>query len=326
MTIFKTAYDTSACSGFRLRETEEKLRVGLHSGAFHSKSIQLGEDSAPFTLHLVQGGNSSADVVPFFNHPLPFKVEGATVHGEVPREFAIDVRNFGKWYAPNEMFIVRNQPEYTWHVRRAVLNHLWLTERVEMLRDVSTIPAAVYSALVSECIARRFALDPAEQAVIAVMACYFYYCLFTDDGEFDEFEKNKVAGNIARITYVPAGKVLDLIGDMKVLHSLEELCAACRDKTESIRLDDFNVGVLIAICSGTWFGTNARENLAVGLEHVPTWLMIIMASLSEATFKRSVLAKLSVRFDKAAAASNFVKSMDVLLGGLSVVQATVAQP
>lgn len=324
MAIFKTAYDTSACSGFRLRDLEDKIKAGIFSGALYRKELQINEGER-FTLHLLEGGNSSADVIPFFNHPLPVKVEGVSVHGAVPREFAVDVRNFGKWYAPNETFIVRNNPEYSWNVKRAILNQLWLTERTEVLRDVSTIPAAVYASLISECIARRFALDPAEQATIAVVACYFYYCLFTDDAQFDEFEMNKVAGTIARVTRVPADKVFSIIDGMKVLHSLEELCTACREKTQSIRLDDFNVGVLIAICSGTWFGTNARENLAAGLEHIPTWIMIIMASLSEATFKRSVLAKLSVRFDKGGAGDNFVKSMDVLLGGHNVVQDQIAR-
>ena len=311
MAIYKTAYDTSACSGFRTGEVRDKLRASVYSGALRQLYVPLKHSDQTAALYLLQGGNSAADVVPFFNHP--FFLAGET-RGE-SGAFAVDVRNFGKWYAPNQLFVVRNQLEFAWTVRRAILNHLWLTERPEIFRDVSTIPAAVYSALISESIARRFALDAGEQATICVLACYFYYCLFTDEQTFDEFTLNKIAGNIARITRVGADRVFQIIGEQKVLHSLEELCTACREVTGSIRLDDFNIGVLVAICSGTWFGTNARENLAVALEHVPTWLMIVLASLSDASFKRSVLSKISVRYDKAGAAAGFTKSMEVLLGG-----------
>jgi hypothetical protein len=313
MAIFKTAYDTSACSGFRTREVKDKLEAGRFLGAFSTDTpFSLKTSGEQVTLQLLKGGNSAADVVPFFNHPFPLKASNGDASSV---EFALDVRNFGKWYAPNETFVVRNRPEYLWSVRRAVLNALWLTERPEIFRDLSTIPAAVYAGLISESIARRFALDAAEQITLSVVACYFYHCLFTDEKEFDEFTMNKVAGNIARITRAPAEKVFEIISDMKVLNSLDELCTACREKTGSVRLEDFNLGVLVAICSSTWFGTNAREILVVGLEHIPTWLAIVSASLNDATFKRSTLTKISTRYDKGGAAANFGKSLEMLIGG-----------
>lgn len=310
MSIFDTAYDTSACSGFLTQAVRDKLKAGMYSGAFRQLSIPLSQAEENANIYLLQGGNSSADVVPFFNHPFELKNEKRPGK-DASSVFVVDVRNFGKWYAPNGTFIVRNQPEYMWNIRRAILNHLWLTERHENFRDISPIPASVYSSLISESIARRFALDAAEQATVAVVACYFYYCLFTDEKEFDEFAHNKLAGNIAKVTRVPADKVFEIIDGLKVLNSLEDLCVACREKTGSIRLEEFNLGVLLAICSGTWFGTNARENLAVGLEHIPTWLMIVSASLNDASFKRSVLSKISIRYDKAGAADYFTKSMNL---------------
>lgn len=316
MGIFKTAYDTSVCSGFRMQEVSEKLKAGVYSGAFRQLSVLLKNTDQTVMLYLLQGGNSSADVVPYFNHPFPVKGDQKDHHtGEANINFAVDVRHFGKYNAPNETFVVRNRSEYMWNIRRALLNQLWRTERAEIFRDISTIPAAVYSSLISESIARRFALDPSEQAIIAVVACYYYHCLFSDEKEFDEFTLNKIVGTIARVTRVPADKVFSIVDGMRVLTSLDDLCQACREKTASIRLEDFNLGVLVAVCSGTWFGTNARENLAVGLEHVPTWLMIVMASLNDATFKRSVLSKIVVRYDKGGAGASFIKSMEVLMGG-----------
>lgn len=315
MAIYETAYDTSACSGARVMDLKDKLAKGILMGGLYNKELALNEHDKPVTLMLLQGGNSAADVIPYFNHPLEVKSSSGRDYC-----YAVDVRNFGKWYAPNQKFVVRNRPEFEWSIRRALLNHVWVTGRPELLRDISTIPAAVYSSLISECVARRFVLDAAEQATIAVLACYFYYGLFTNDKEFDEFQKNKIVGSIARITRIPAEKVFSIIDDLPVMFSLEELCEACKQKTGSVSLNDFNIGVLIAVVAGNWFGTNARENLAVALEHVPTWIMIVNASMTEATFKRSVLAKISARYDKNSAGQSMKKSLDIMLGGVSLVE------
>ncbi len=177
--------------------------------------------------------------------------------------------------------------------------------------------------MIGECIARRFALDTAEQATISVLAAYFYAGLFTDDVSFEELEAVKLAGSISRVTNVPAEKIMTILQDLPVIANLVDFCEVCKTKTGSVALTGLNVGVLIAIVGGNWFGTNARENIAVALEHVPTWIMIVAAALREATFKRSVVSKLAQRYDKGGAANNFVKSLDVLLGGPGVIQSQI---
>jgi len=318
MTIYKTAYDTTACSGFRTKDTQDKLRQGALSGAYRTVRVRTNHNEEGLDLLLLEGGNSSADVIPYFYHPM---VVPAPALKEPRLEFAIDVRSFGKWYAPNQVFVVRNHPEYDWHIKRAILNYVWMTERPEILRDISPIPAQVYAALMSECVARRFALDPGEKIKVAVVAAYFYYGLFSEDrlADRDEMEHNKIVGMVARATKVPADTVFTLLQDLPLINDLSFLCECIKKVTGSVALQDLNHGVLIAIMSGTWYGVNARENLAVALEHAPTWLMCVAASLQEATFKRSQLAKISMNFDRQNAASHFIKALDVLVGGPTVV-------
>lgn len=313
MSIFRTAYDTVGAAGYRLKEIEDKLKVGHVSRSFSHKEFKLSNFDETFQLEMIEGGNMNADNIPYFNHPVFVRdPDSKRMIGYV------DARNYGKWYQPQMTFIIRNHPEYNWHLLRGILNHIWLQERVELLRDVSTLPAGVYAALFSESITRKYALDPNEQAIISVVACYFYYSLFTDDKTFDEMEFNKITGKIAQITKVPATKVFEILDEVHPIHGLEALCEVIKEKTKSVRLVEFNVGVLLAIISGNWYGTNARENLAVALEHIPTWLLICYASINEATFKRSIIAKLVERFAKGNAGSTFVKSMNNILDYPSV--------
>lgn len=320
MTIYQTAYDTTACSGYRIKNTQDKLEEGALAGALRNVRVRTNHNEEGFSLCLLEGGNSAADVIPYFKHPMlmPYK---KLKDPEI--QFAVDVRDFGAWNAPNQMFRVKNRPEYDWNIKRAILNYVWMTERPEILRDISLIPAQTYAMLMSECVARRFALDPAEKIKVAVLACYFYLGLFNPDREAvrDEMELAKLVSMISRATKVPATAIMPIIEGIPLIPSLEMLCQYIIDATGSPALSEgLNVGVLMLIMNGTWYGNNARENLSVALEHVPTWLMCVAASLREATFKRSQLAKISMIFDRQGAADNFIRSLDVLIGGSTVIE------
>jgi hypothetical protein len=315
MSIKQTAYDTIACSGFKTSDilnslTEAKIQKSLNIKNHDSKRTDL-----KFKYNLVQGGNTPSDSIRFFGHPILFNTGEKDNHGINIKELAVDVRNFGKWYQPTEEFVVRNRPEYKWNIQRLILNQYWLVEKPELLRDISILPASVYSCLISECITRRFALNPLEQSIVSILSCYFYFCSFTNSKEFDEFEYTKLVSSIARATKLDAQFIFDTLEylDKKVLNSLEDLTKEIKDKTQNISLKDLNTGILFAICCNTWFGNNAREVLAVGLEHPPTWIMIVYASINESTFKKSVLSKISERFDKRDSGDNFIKSLNVIL-------------
>lgn len=316
MSINETAYDTTACSGSRYNNIIEELQTGWHMGGLSNIEVKLDPHTDPFNMLLLHGGNAAADSIAFFKHPVfvPSKLNTVSEHGKVNKEICVDVRNFGKWDSLQSKFTVRNHAEYGWTIKRAILNKVWADGRVMALRDISTIPAAVYCALISESIARRFALDKAEQMTIAVLAGYFYYSHFTDEA-FPEDDLVRIIGNIARITHIPADKVESIIKDLPIINSVQFLCDCIIAKVDSIALQNLNPGVLYAIACGNWFGSDAREILAVGLEHIPTWLMIVHASLASSTYKRSTLSKISIRYDKGGAGTNFTRSIDELIGG-----------
>lgn len=316
MSINETAYDTTACGSYRYNTIVSNLQKASLMGGMNAIEVRLDEHTKPFVMLLMQGGNVAADSVAFFKHPV--FLNPASEHDDQEDRLCVDIREFGKWLAPQQTFVVRNGPEYTWSLKRAILNKLWVEGKVNALRDISILPVSVYASLISESIARRFALDPAEQMKIAVLSAFFYYCLFTDNS-LSEDELNRTAGNIARATKVPADKVFALLEGVPTLHSLDDLCTIIAQKVGNISLENLNVGTLFAVCCGTWFGTNARENMAVGLEHIPTWLMIVSASLESATYKRSTLTKISMRFDKNNAGNALSRSLEHLLGGKNAI-------
>lgn len=286
MPIFKTAYETT-CGARQLNSVLEKIKIAKIKG--------MVEDTPVKEIKLIGWNGPATDNIEFFLHPL--YTEGTLY---------VDVRNYTrKSNDQSEGSSVRNKPEYDWTMNRAVLNKIWLDARYSSLRDISALPAKLFSSLLSETISRKYALDPAEQIHIAVLSAFFYYGLFRSDHDIDELEHQRFVKNIHQATAVPANKVAELIADLAVIDNLVDFCKVIVQRTQSVQLQDFNVGILVAIVGPTWFGTNARENISVGLEHPPTWIAICNACVNDATFKRSSLAKLTERLNKGPLGQNF---------------------
>ena len=319
MAIFKTPYDTTAGAAFRVATIVHDLRAALTAqglsvheavdGQFSHPAFAASAAGKKFQIALVQGGNSFADSVPFFKHPV-FVIKGEKEY------MCVDVREYGKWDAHQQQFLVRATTDYVWAIKRALLTCVWADGRYDVVRDISNLPAQVYCALISESLARRFALDAAEQATIAVLAGYFYYGLFNDEPKVDEDEKNNLAGKLSKITMVDPNRVFQIIDAISPRPmGIGGLCDVIRAQVGNVALENLNTGTLLQVISGNWFGTNAREIMSMGLEHVPTWVMIVHASLHSQTFKRATLSKMSARFDKRGAGNQFSMGLSALLGG-----------
>jgi hypothetical protein len=67
--------------------------------------------------------------------------------------------------------------------------------------------------------------------------------------------------------------------------------------------------MLITLTGQSWFGLNAKEILAIALEHPPTWTTIVHHALQERTYRNSVIAKLAERYIKGSNRTDFINAM-----------------
>lgn len=282
--IYKTAYETTACKGYVLNRTVDALRAAKIVGAL--RTLEAGN-----VAQLEDNGNPHSGEVPAFAHPIIFadsnKVE----------QVAFDARSFGRWDQGSYEFRITNQAEYALMLVRSELTAIWAFDRIEPLRDFSLLPMSVYAALVSEAVGRRFALDPREQYMVAICAGIFYAGLFMQDSTPDEREKTRLAGVVSRAVRASAEDVFTVLDEHETIpQTIAEFCTYVTKVTQSVRLEALNAGLLFSIVGGTWFGTNAKETIAVALEHPPTWISILSAALSERGYRNSTVAKTAERF------------------------------
>lgn len=308
MAIHKTAYDTAACNGFQTKKTLDQLLMAAADGW-----LQQVEGT---NVRLLEGGSSQADAVPAFAHPMAYEHHGQTL-------LAVDVRAFGSWNKDQHKFVTRNGVEYKVATHRGHLNDIWLHMNPVMLRDISQLPLAIFASWVSENVAKRYALDPNEQYKLMIYSAIFYLSNFMvgfPSDRIEDQEKARMAAAIAKACRVSAKEVLDVLDEdtsmapgkgCPVIANAIQFCNIASDI--SIRMKEFNVGVLFAILGGTWFGANAKEVVAVALEHPPTWLAILVAAFNERTYKHSGITRLTERKANHQAGQDFVRAVLNLL-------------
>lgn len=315
MAINLSAYDTTTCGGFPISKIKDEIGKAQLMGGFHTVIVKPDPYIPEFPLHLLEGGNSGADTIGFFKHP----VLAATELTAGKLNVFLDVRDYGRYDGIHGMFGVRNGGEYVFHIRRAILNHYLIDGRIETLRDLSSVPIKAYAALISQSIARRFSLDPAEQATIAAISGYFYLCLFTDETSLSEHDMTLTIGKLSTDLKLPVQVVKQAVEELEVLHDIESLCAAIHSRLGNMSLQNLNIGTFLACITGNWFGTNSREILGVALEHIPTWLVVVESCLSSRTYQRSTLAKIVQKLDRNEALKNYSRSLNAIIGSGSIV-------
>lgn len=315
MAIKRTAYDTLACNGFKLADILNNLTKAHGLDGLDNKEFFSSRTDMAFSYSLVKSGNSFSDNIKHFAHPIIFNTVNKDDKGQYIKQFALDIRNFGRWDKNEDKFIIRSHPQYQWAVNRLILNNYWLTDAPELLRDMSALPAKVYAALISDSLTKRFALDPKTQYTIAIISCYFYYCLFTDYKEMSDNEYDRSVSGISKTLKQDATFVYDVLDSLekRVLNDLDDFAQAIKDITQNVSLDKINKGILVSLTCNSWIGDNARELVAVGLEHPPTWISIVNGACTESTYKRSLIAKIAGRFSKDGAFDQLEKSFSSLV-------------
>lgn len=297
--IYPTAYDTTA--GRMYSSTVKKLTDKLQEQLVNHdlKSDEAGDDVSGY---LVIGAPEDG-TIPLFAHSLAFK----DVHKK--ECLVTDVRPFVTYSPENaERYFVKNNMEYELALARHKATRYWLTRRPQALRDMSHVPLAVFTSWVSESVARRYALEVKDQVLLAIVSGFFYLGLFQDKTQFDEEDLVRMSAQITRATKAPGQLVMEVADQLESMANVEDFCAVAKQIVANTRLEDFNAGLLITIVGNTWFGANAKEILAVALEHPPTWLSLVYIALKERSYKNTSLAKIALRYALNKGGNDFIRS------------------
>ena len=313
------AYQTTACMAYDVKKIVFEINKAtiVSTGKVEDSLVDYegfdikASDTVGWTenLTLVVTGED----IPTFAHPLVIDPESKELLSEHPEEVPgyfdiyIDVRP----YISNKRgeFRVTSSGDFEFSILRASLESYWVTSGPEDIASVGSFPVTAYARWVAEAITRRMALDAQTQMDLTILAAFFYLCQLRQSTELTETDRIKMGGQIARATNINAEVCINRIESLPHINRISSFIELAKETIDNVRLEKLNTGLLVAVTSGGWFGANAQEILAVGLEHPPTFLAVLYASLNNRSYHRSHFAKNIQALDRKGAGKEFTYNL-----------------
>lgn len=303
MTKYTDCYDTTVGSVSVTKSIVTAIKEAMIKDNLGHMSLNV-KDVGAYKPVFITGNANSESQIPLFAHPITIK------NSQSEQYMCADVRFFVRKDTPldNIEKSIKNVTEFNLAKSRLVLSMLWADGQEGKIKNGLSFAGVVYSNWLSETIAKTYALDFKDQTTLNIIAHFFYQSLFSEEDTFSPEDKERMALHTAKATNAPATLVLSIFDKIEKMDGLEDFCAIIPQILENVRLKNFNLAMLLTIVKNSWYGTNAKENICVALEHPPTWIAIVWTSLYERTFKTSLIARIAERFGKRGAADEFNKS------------------
>lgn len=297
MTIFNSAYQTTATAGY----VTTKLQQALEQVFYHSSTQQMREN-----VHMVREGlNGGVAGVPAFNFPMVMKLK----EGDIA---FFDARSITAADSGGNVR-VRDEAELQARTIQAQLAMDWHHGYQGRVRDMSPIGLMVYTHWLGEAIAKRFALDAQQQLQVSVLAGVFYLNCFWDKTDASKEDVAYLLSAITRSAGYRNADVVDIVETHPIIRDVTEFCEIVKSYTQSVRLEDLNPATLFGVVGGSWFNSNGgRELISVAVEYPPVWLTLLFQAITNRGFKKAGLTQIIDRNMYKKHHEGFVRSMAFL--------------
>ena len=299
--MIKHVYETLPCAGYQLEGIVKAIKLAKTDGSL--LPLELSDGTVIGRCFLV---TPAAKEVPPFAHPIQ-------IHEQMPNGFhtfyiVADARGFMRMDSFGK-YKITARSEYDFTVMRTYLQKLWTDGHPSDLLNCGTIQLAAFTRWVSESIAQRLGLEPLAQMRATAIAGMYYLSLFkatTDDIREDQL---KMATQVAKATYIPLDKILEIVEGLDPMTCLKDFCDRLASHGQTIRLEKMNPALLYGILCGGWFGANAREIVAVALEHPPTWAALLYTAITDRGYRNCAIARYVEAVNKGDAGRTFTYNL-----------------
>ena len=316
--MFKSPYDTTVCQAHSLSQIQQAVLRAKVNGDLPWTGDVVQNLSA-WRIRALVGGDTATAGIPPFAHPL-------TVNDPLYKEdfLVIDLRPFVK-VKPGEGVVkskiqstdipgvVEGSSDATLLVRRALLQLVWMKDDPHDLFTVSMVPMTVFCTWISETLTQKLGLDPKAQMQLAGIVGYYFVSLFEEEVEWNDQDRLRIAKLVSQATRISVNDLLAVHGEIPYLGTLHALVEYIKECKISSRLDELNVPFLLTLFTGSWYGFQAKEVAAIALEHPPTFYALVIAAITDRTYRNSILFRYVDRTNKARAHELMVRSVRALL-------------
>ena len=281
--MFISPYQTTACRNHRVDDVLQELtRLNL-DGALRWLSDRV---------YLV--GDEHTQLKPFA-HPLLLEDRGSGSQGTL---IIGDARAVSR--SSRETGELRGGSDFEYlKLRCRLMDQAWLDGRSLDLLAAGDFQVRVFARLMAENLGRRMNLSVETQRLIQILAGYYYIQLFYDEVPVDdETFVLKAAKRISRSVGIPVPEVLAVIEPAGHMPDITAFTQALVAHGGSVRLEKMKPGTIFTFLGGIWFGANPTEQVAVALEHPPTFCAMLYLAQTDRSYRKTILGQLIQRVDR----------------------------
>ncbi|AEH03436.1 virion structural protein [Pseudomonas phage PhiPA3] len=176
-------------------------------------------------------------------------------------------------------------------VRLALTNRLILGDEGFFSR-LGDLPAKVFNRWVSGALITKYNLPPESQMALYVITAYYFYAMCVPElRDVNVDFRHRFAPIVAKATSVPIEFVMDIADVLGPLRNATDLVHEMSTNSRQDRTGDLKFADLFLLLSTSWFGVNARENVGVALEHLPTFTAMLYMAFAERSYRKTVITQ-----------------------------------
>lgn len=275
-------YDTTICQHYNPKVIVSAVRRAHLENPLPEVTTPRGNEIAN-TLFIPP--KTEYDHIPLFTQPIVIG-EGDS------QQWVIDGRPFMRWDRRSDTYRLVAENDFSFQCIRLALSKVLQDDGKTPFYRLGEIPAKVFVRWVSQALAQRYGLSLEHQINTSIILGYYYYSQMSKNRTLSEEDKQLRAKTIANlVTGITPRQVLFLGEELPPLETANRLAIALAKHSGSMRLDGLKFADLYTIIASSWIGVNARENVGVALEHIPTWIALLYSALDERSYRKTIITQ-----------------------------------
>lgn len=220
----------------------------------------------------------------------------------------LDLRNYVKLSENKESYNIRNESEYRLALIKYILSSSWVMGKQSSLYSLELAHFS-FASWLSDNLASKFGLDFGDKVRLRTLASLYYTRMFSNQPDSEELTKLLIRSKRDMVVPELLEEIYEVTKDMQ---TIDDFCVACFKVTGNVRLKGLDYTVLSNIISGNWLGSSGKELSLLALEHPPTWISLVYASLTQRSFKRNFITSVVEKLSKKGKDQEFVREVEVM--------------
>ena len=197
---------------------------------------------------------------------------------------------------------------FKFYLYRAVMMATTLQDKnTSKINSLGDLPMLVYGGMFGFLLSTRLNLMPAQRISIEIASMYFYYSLNKDS--LSTLDMSLFSKKLQSLLGIKPSVTLEVIKNIDgKFDTIEDLVNVYKTIIGGLGADTLDKGLIYQLVAQMWYGYKAPSIMAVAVEHIPTWVSLCLAILSNKSYKHVNLFKVMDRYAKKGRGDKFTKN------------------